>query len=294
MIGGMFHKTNIEGEWREENLPPFDELILSWNGRREGQYHFYVSVKVKKWSEWLLYASWGVEGQRSYAGETSLARVYQDALIVQGGEKASGFRINVIGREKPPLTLHVYTNGAKEEKKVSLDSSILLPVRGLSQITLNHPRFKDLCSPTSTTAVVRYLLNRDDVDPIHFAQNAHDQGFDIYGNWVLNTAEASHHLGAKWNVWVERLSGFADIIEQLLKKTPVIVSVRGPLKGSALPYAHGHLMTVIGFDPATQKVSCIDPAFESDEKSKTEYFLSNFLEAWNRRGKIAYVFTSSS
>lgn len=99
-------------------------------------------------------------------------------------------------------------------------------------------------------------------------------------------------LGPKWNCWVERLNGFDEVYNQLLQGNPVVVSVRGPLKGSAAPYTKGHLMAVIGYRPIEHKVICMDPAFPSDQETIVEYDLEDFLQAWSRRGKIAYVFTT--
>ena len=100
-------------------------------------------------------------------------------------------------------------------------------------------------------------------------------------------------LGSEWNCWVERLSGFDDIYKRLQQGTPVIVSVRGPLPGGALPYAKGHLMTVIGYDTENKKVNCIDSAFPTDGETNVFYELSDFVQAWSRRGKVAYVFSKN-
>ena len=297
----MFHQSNIQPEWKLQHLLPFNELILSWNGIRplKGKCLFYVSVKIENtfenhpqstssempsssfWSSWLLYASWGCDQQKTFFHTSSdgSVKVFQDTLEILN-EKTH---------------LHLYTNG----KRRSLPSSpspplplhkVYLHVAGLSQMNLNHPRNKDLCSPTSTTAALRYLLNHDRVDPLHFAMKVWDSGFDIFGNWILNIAQASVTLGKKWLCWVERLNEFADIHRQLIRRIPVVVSVKGPLKGGALPYTQGHLMSVIGYDPTLKEVICIDPAFCSDDQTEVHYDLSDFIEAWNRRGNIAYLF----
>jgi hypothetical protein len=295
----MLHRKTIETEWKEENLPPFNELMLSWNASRptEGKYLFYISVKTDEWSPWLLYASWGSDGQSSYLNQTpdETVRVYQDALEVMKDGKATGFQIKALVDGNANLNniygLHVYINSDQSQKspEFSLSEFLLLPVKGLSQIALNHPRFSDLCSPTSTTTVVRYLSKNPSIDPINFAQKSWDRGFDIFGNWVFNVAQASAELGSSWNCWVERLHGFDDIYQRLKRGTPVITSVRGPLPGSAKEYAKGHLLAVIGYDPVQQKVICMDPAFPSDEKTIVRYDINDFVQAWNRRGKIAYM-----
>jgi hypothetical protein len=81
-------------------LFPFDELMISWNAIRpiEGRFLFYVSVKINEWSPWLLYASWGSNGQSSFSNITQdgSIRVYQDALDILDGKKATGFQIKII------------------------------------------------------------------------------------------------------------------------------------------------------------------------------------------------------
>lgn len=299
----MIHqKYSFEGVWIEENLSPFDELMLSWNASRpiDGAFLFYISVKIDDdWSPWLLYASWGSVQQSSFLNmvEASSIKVYQDALEVLDGKKARGFQIKITPEDGALISdihgVHVYTNGDKEKQLQPHDAclpTIHLPVPGLSQMTLDHIRHKDLCSPTSTTAVTRYLSNNSAIDPVDFAQNVWDSGFDIYGNWVFNVAEAAARLGNAWDCWVERLHGFDHIYNYLSLGTPVIVSVKGPLPGSALPYAKGHLMAVIGYDSLNQKIICMDPGFPTDNDTHVSYDLSDFVQAWSRRGYVAYVF----
>lgn len=294
----MHRKGPIIQEWKEENLSPFDELMLSWNAARPrgGKLQFYVSVKTDAWSPWLLYASWGNDKQSSFSTEEAPVKVYQDALEITDG-KATGFRIKIIPEDGSSLAsirgLHVYTNSDRSKKLPARDldlTSVHIKVPGLSQMALDHIRNKDLCSPTSTAAVTRYLANDYTIDPMGFAQQAWDSGFDIYGNWVLNVAQASAHLGSGWDCWVERLNGFNTIHNYLKQGTPVVVSVRGPLPGSAQPYAKGHLLVVTGYDALNKQVMCMDPAFPTDKDTYVSYDLVDFIEAWNRRGNTAYVF----
>lgn len=299
----MVHqKAPIGPTWREEDLAPFDELMISWNAARptEGRFLFYVSVKTDEWSSWLLYASWGNDGQSSFqstAANMTSVRVYQDAVEVTEGKKATGFDIKIVAEGGANLdnihSLHVYINSDRSNTPQKPDfcgPSICLNVPGLSQMTLDHIRHRDLCSPTSTTAVTRYLSRDATIDPLCFAQQAWDAGFDIFGNWVFNVAQASSHLGPEWNCWVERLDSFCDIYSYLEQKTPVVVSVRGPLPGSAQSYAKGHLLVVTGYDSTYQRVLCMDPAFPTDEATHVSYDLADFVQAWSRRGNVAYIF----
>lgn len=296
----IYQKVPVRKEWKEENLPPFDELMISWNSYRpiEGKFLFYVSVKLKQWSPWLLYASWGSDGQSSFQStlEEAPVRVYQDVLAVLDGKKATAFQIKIVS-EGPSIDnihgLHVYTNSDKADEWQGPNlvlNSIDLQVPGLSQMTLDHKRHGDLCSPASTTAVVRYLSSDYTIDPVNFALKAWDSGFDLFGNWVLNVAQGAVHLGKKWDAWVDRFNSFNDIYKFLELGTPVVVSVRGPLPGSAQPYAHGHLIAVTGYDACNQKVICMDPAFLTDDETRVSYAFADFVQAWSRRGNIAYVF----
>lgn len=282
----MFHSKETKG-FRLENLSPFDEMMISWNGQRptDGQAGIYVRVLLDDWTEWLQYGSWESNIQTTYNSQTGSVKVYQDAFAVLNDKKASGFHIKV----DHPMRLHVYTNSEGRPRSEPLYSPVYLQMKGLSQMGISHPRHRDFCSPTSITAVVSYLL-KCPIDPIQMAERVRDHGFDIYGNWALNVAESSIHLGPTWNSWVERLHGFADIYHRLTLGVPVIVSVRGPLPGSAQPYAKGHLIVVTGFDPIAKEIHCMDPAFESDAKTHVRYKLDDFLTAWSRRGNVAYIF----
>jgi hypothetical protein len=110
----------------------------------------------------------------------------------------------------------------------------------------------------------------------------------------LNIAYAWTILGKKWSCWIQHLNGFIAIQELLKKNTPVVVSVKGPLPGSALPYNQGHLLVVKGYQHQHKKVLCMDPAFGEDDLTNVTYDLQDFLEAWARRGCIAYVFEQNN
>lgn len=298
----MHHLEHPGQEWKEENISSFDELFVSWNASRplEGGYTFYVSVYVGEWSPWLPYAKWGSFGQAGFSEgvQSALVKVDQDAVAILDGKKATGFRVKIDIEDNASLdairSLHVYTNSSPAAGSTEFASSfskVSLPVSGISQIALPDERARRLCSPTSTVAIVRYLSGNSSIEPIAFAERVWDSCFDIFGNWILNVAEAANMLGPDWSCWVERLSGFDAIHERLILGTSVVVSIRGPLPGSAMPYTSGHLIAVIGYDPEIQKVLCMDPAFPSDQETSVSYDLADFLQAWERRGKVAYVFS---
>lgn len=289
--------------WEQTNTIPFQELIISWNASRPSIGFFTISTSIytNGWSEWLPYVSWGSHTQSGGNTTTPTIKIKEDTLEVLE-QQASGFRIRINAHDGADLhTLHALhacisrpTELVPNFSPLVSSSSTTISVQGLSQMLLAHPRHHDLCSPTSVTCVVRHLLNSSSIDPIQNALQSHDAAFNIFGNWVLNVAHAGTLLGEKWHCWVQRLKGFEDIYEQLKRQIPVIVSVKGPLVGSATPYLFGHLMVIRGYNTENRRVLCMDPAFRSNEATLTSYPFHDFVEAWSRRGNIAYMFEESS
>lgn len=299
----MLHHFSKNQQWREEGVAPFDELILSWNAVRplDGAFCFYMRVKIDQWSPWLIYAWWGSEGQMSFLHKIEEVSIHQDILTIGRGKKATGFQIEIAAKGDASLSqirsLHIYTNGDLIKEPQHTSSSlppISLQVPGLSQMILNHVRHRDLCSPTSTTAVVRYLSQKKQISPLYFSHHVWDRSFDVFGNWTLNVAQAAVELGPAWSCWVERLSGFDAMHARLSQGTPLVISVQGPLKGSAQPYPEGHLLAVTGYDSLHEKVLCMDPAFPSNGQAEAAYDLTELIQAWNRRGRVAYIFTKEN
>jgi hypothetical protein len=302
----MYHHSilNASGPayvWEEVDVC-FDEMLISWNASRPGRGDFliFLSVKIDCWSCWHLYSSWGASGQCGGSAEAEDIRIVKDTIEILHGKSADGFRIRIEAVNGASIqqfrSLHVHTGGGKvagckkDPASFSSPHSIDLPVPLISQIALVHPRSRSFCSPVSTASVISYLLEKK-IEPVEFALNVQDRAFDIFGNWVLNIAHAASILGSEWHCWVQKLQGFENIYEQLTAQIPVIASVRGPLKGSAFPYAEGHLVAVKGFDCKKRRVLCMDPAFPTDAETDIGYDFEDFMNAWRRRGCVAYVFS---
>lgn len=307
-ISHTYHKTfalkerssNIL-EWEHHPLSPFSELLISWNATRpqKGYYSIYTRVKIDTWSPWLEYARWGHDHQRTFS--TSLTtwplQSHQDTVEVLNKKHGTGFTIRIEAEEGASLrhleAVHACASELAKPIKIAPRKHPLpkidLDIPPLSQMELKHPHSKRICSPTSTTAALRYLLKTDQIDPITFAQQVWDHGFDIYGNWILNVAQASTLLGKQWHCWAARLSGLDHLVEYLVQGIPVVISIKGPLKDSAQPYHEGHLLVVKGCGP-DNKILCMDPAFPSHDQTHVSYEADALLEAWGRRGHLAYVF----
>ena len=287
--------------WVYPHLQAFDELLLSWNADRPliGQYVILVSVYAAEWTPWLLYAVWGSEYQFSFHDTTSKSpvRSYQDQIELLEGCTATGFRIRLEACGGAALSgfysLYACTSLIKSPLSNCLPrsaSSLHLAIPGLSQLALNHPRSTSLCSPVSTTAAISYLHSHYPSDPLKFAKGVYDAGFDIYGNWSFNIAQAFVELGFKWKCWFARAAGFEQIWHYLKQGLPVVVSVKGFLTGSPLPYQNGHLIALKGYNPFKRKVLCMDPAFSSDEETHAEYCFDEFMQVWGRRRYLTYFF----
>jgi len=291
--------------WEKETVQPFTELILSWNGFRPkiGKWLIFVRLhKQKQKSPWLPLAEWGTAFQRTFqktfkaSPPHSFAETDKDAATAKEGV-CDGFSAKIVAVEGADLQnfdcFYASLFNASlplSTETISLRAVFLKNVPLQSQMTLPHPRHKDLCSPTSTSTAVNFLLGRKKTDPLRFAESIHDAGFDIYGNWILNTAEAYCCLeGAYWT-WVERLSDFRSLHAELVRGNPVVVSIKGEIRGAPKPYPYGHLICITGYDPKEDRVYCVDPAFSNDAETSASYSLRDFCAAWGIRKNLSYRF----
>ena len=278
--------------WESGPVSPFNELIVSWNGERskEKPLIIYISLHQDDWSSWIKYAEWGPLDQRTFQAEESFIQSFQDTISPKTGT-CDQFRIKAIDGNLQSLTAcaSLLSNHTIEIPE-QLPSVLLTNFPAQSQMAINHPRYMDLCSPTSLSSAINYLLKDRLIDPVSFANKIHDREFNIYGNWILNTAEASNICKGTYSCHVERMANFTTLHEKLINGLPVVVSVKGSLPGAPLPYANGHLLCVIGYDSKEEKVLCMDPAFPGNELTHTAYPIKEFLEAWGRRYNLAYVF----
>lgn len=297
--------------WTERNLQNFNELILSWNAcrPRKGYFLFRVSVlHAGGWSPLQKIAEWGHKVQRTF-GYEGKHRVHTKHVRVelQGSAMATGFKVQIVPEGGAHLKdLHALFVSASNIEKYhktlfgnDLPSVIVPKVPAFTQWTGTHPRCKDFCSPTSTSMIVRYFNRRyaDAETPkkwghselLAFADGVHDHSLDIYGNWIMNIAQAYEETGCKVFYRVQRLNNFAELHHYLMQKIPVAVSIRGSLRGCAWPYNNGHFVVVIGWNKEKQMVRCIDPAFKNLRQTARWYHLSDFVRAWGKSRNLSYI-----
>ncbi|MFA6527063.1 MAG: C39 family peptidase [Candidatus Babeliales bacterium] len=307
---GSSQRDPYEYVWEVDKTKPFNELIFSWNALRpeKGKITFLVSTNYPQTSGWHRIAEWGPDYQRTFTNKHHpYVHTKHVRVEMQKHKLATGFRVKVIFSDgAPPHNLRALFACISDTKlfKISLPNINSLKnipplsVPKQSQMVIDHPRAHDLCSPTSTSMLVNYFTNkmyhrhiRENMQDYvaDFADKVHDDGnLNIYGNWILNVAQAFDSANGGVFFRVERLNNFASLHDYLTKRIPVAVSVRR-LRGGAMPYRNGHFMVVVGWDSVKRMVTCIDPAFGSNGTTLRHYKLRDFLQAWGRSLNLSYI-----
>lgn len=295
--------------WHQKTPMNFNELIFSWNAFRptSGAITFWVSVKHSSWSPWHRLAQWGSRDQRTFVNKrNSFVHTKHVRVEMQRGRMAKQFRIKAtfsgtssVKNVKALFACISNSKNFREPTRFNKPSTIIRNVPHQSQMELDHKRSQDLCSPTSLSIVTHYFMNKLYGGTFHFreihdyvvdfAEKVHDNGYlDIYGNWILNVAEAYQASQGDVFYRVERMNSFNELYGYLTKKIPIAVSVR-KLKGGATPYANGHFVVVVGWDKKKQSVICIDPAFKPSRSTVRAYNIKDFLKAWGLSRNLSYV-----
>jgi hypothetical protein len=297
----------IDGEraFERVDVAPFSHLIFSFNALQPlpkgAYYRFSVCVrgaKSKNWLSWHRMFEWGNGVQRSFADKIRPDGYSHVRLDMHGGTQADGFRIRVEGINGALLagikllsaSVAQLTDFKAESSLERYADSMSVYVSGVpcwSQMTVEHPRASVICSPTSLCMVTSYILN-EKLDVGKFADGVYDKKLDIFGNWTLNTAYA-FTMCPRCHFYVQRLHSFFALYQILRKGIPVVVSVRGKLRGAPKAYPSGHLLAVVGFDAEKGTVVCHDPAAPAMSEVEREYELTDFLQAWERSYRLAYV-----
>lgn len=313
---------NSEGEvlnnivWMSSCPQPFDELILSWNALRpqKGRFSFYVSARYpnSNWSSWYKLAEWGTNGQQTFVNSRApFVNPKHVRVELARKRKSRDFRIKVIAekganlRDLKALFICVSDMSKYSVVKPTLSNPTVYIKKfpRQSQMVVGHPRFRDLCSPTSLTMVLDYYLsgaqNGSRIGGLssrvaQIAEMVHDDSYlDAYGNWILNVAELFNSSKGHIFCRAQRLNSFDELYGYLKRGIPVPVSVRGSLRGGAKPYDNGHFMVVVGWSQKKQAVICIDPAFSSSKKTLKLYRINDFLEVWGRSRNLSYIAISN-
>lgn len=305
----VLHETDLEGKkeyvWVKEDVMPFSQLIFSWNAWRptKGYFAFWVQARDKKthrWGTWHKMMEWGEGIQTSFLSEgDGFSKYIHVRLEIGAATLADAFRVTVIPHKSADIKqvkslavcLADHNRFKAEDENVACVQlpSIFIPnVPRFSQFMLVHPKNDVLCSPTSCSMLLSFIRGRA-IDPVVFAESVFDKGLQAYGSWPFNVAGAFDATkGAAYFV-TARLESFKLLHHLLCAGIPVVVSVRGPLSSAPRPYLQGHLLVVVGWDAASKSVIVHDPAFETNEDTMHRYDLKDFLTAWERSRRLAYI-----
>jgi hypothetical protein len=288
----------------------FNELIISWNAFRpvKGSITIWVGVKYNgKWAPWHRLATWSAKHQQTFLNKLHPhVHTKHCRVEMQRNHLAQGFRAKVVfNNGADPRDFKAFFGCVSQVKNMKvipvgsdLETVFIDNIRRQSQMVLDHERFKDLCSPVSTSMMIAYFYElmsgrkfnkRMSSFACDFANKIHDMGkLDVFGNWILNMVQAFHESDGKVYFSVQRLNSFYQLYHYLKQKIPVAVSVRR-LRGGATPYANGHLMLVVGWNKKRRRVICVDPAFGSNHTTLKSYPITSFLQAWGRSNNLSYV-----
>jgi hypothetical protein len=290
-----------------KDCEPFSQLLVYWNGKlpKNGKWEIYAQVKYvqnQKWSEPILLMRWQKRQNCSFlhSCKDQKFKNYHVRSELENQQLADAFKITILPKNKADLkslsligattcNLKEFKKDSKAEHKKFKSTQGILKLPKISQIATEHKDAARICSPTSLTMALNFLGDLK-LNPNNTANQVYDSCLDAYGSWQYNIAYASDILHDKYYVHLKRLKSFQEIIDSINKKLPVIVSVRGDIKGAPKSYQNGHLIAVIGYDAQRKKVICHDPAWSKNKEVFKAYPLSDFLNAWAKSHHLAYCF----
>jgi len=287
------------------DLSEFTQLVFSWNGFRccTGYFSFWVQARdqqTHQWSMWHKMIEWGNSTQRSYLStQDQMSSYHHVRLEMKPGYTGDAFRVRVVAHENADLslikalTVSLSHLGKFQQEDIdtaitSLPSVHIKNVPCKSQIVLPHEDNRKMCSPTSCSMLIGYLMGNI-IDPVDFALQAYDKGLEAYGSWPFNMAHAFERCNGQVGFSIARLASFSALHRRLQEGIPVVVSVRGELEGAPKKYDSGHLLVVVGWNARKKRVICHDPALDEDKKTVKQYPLDAFLRAWERSHRLAYL-----
>lgn len=305
MCGGSMQDCAGHIVYRETDVGPFSQFITSWNGVRPTQGRFIFkgrarNAKTKMWTAWHTMYSWGADTQQSFESAARDGTKYLHVrLEMPRNVLADGFEITVEPTEGARIedihaiavcvsNMRVFEPESAQKLAKGLPTVAVRGVPRYSQMVLKHDKAHVMCSPTSASMLSSYIAE-ELFDPLRFAEYAYDHGMQAYGSWPFNTAHAYELCEGLAHIHVQRLHSFNELHALLKKHIPVVVSVRGTLRGAPKSYPHGHLLVVVGYDAKNKKVLCHDPAVSRKDRVRKGYPLASFLAAWERSHRLAYV-----
>lgn len=283
-------------------VPPFNELIPSWNVLGAVSAPFTLEVRVRRpngqWTPYFNFGVWRAAGQRLSAPvvKTADGTVNTDMLTLPYRSTAFQYRAAVQAGQQVTLLSFNTSDSALRLQEQGRAGQVqawnkTLSVPGLSQMI--YPGGGEVwCSPTSVSMLLGFWGKPVRVPDA--AQSTYDSAYDGFGNWPFNTAYAATH---GMQAFVTRLGSLRDAEAFLQRGVPLALSVRfraGELPGAPLSWSNGHLMVLVGFDAQGNPI-LNDPAAKSDASVRRTYPRAVFERLWlNHAGGMSYVIAPRS
>lgn len=303
------HDFTLEKEVQQ----PFTQLLVSWNAPRprKGLYRFFLEVyddAHKRWSTYKMY-EWGAGVQKSFMQKDRHPDKYSGARFTHvrfegaAGKKYHTFRVKVVAVNGADIHAmrHIAVNASDlrlftveplhGELTFEKNKKYISGVPCISQHSDAFPESSGWCSPASLAQVIEFYTHKP-VNLVQLASEVLDTGLGIYGSWPFNTAQASAYL-PEHICYVTRLASVKDLLNLVAHNCPVIISICSAqiLPGAPKEYDKGHLITVVGFDLKNKKIICHDTAEKNKQDCIKHYPLKQFIRAWEKRHRLAYVIT---
>lgn len=269
-----------------EEVEPFDQLVVSWNGFTPGNSCFKIEAQIRvqgEWSDFYPIALWNQEYTGgSFSKEDELAKTLIDVIQVKKPHLADAYRIRVWIRrtgfqEMPLLTGLFATTRDSNQFQLHLSKGIApveLDVPTRSQM-IQHKAYANLiCSPTCCGMVLGYYGIHQSTDQMIW--QVYDKTAGIFGNWPFNTAALATY-------GFEARVGFIEDLYHALQEVeagrPIITGIRykeGELDNAAIAKTDGHIITLVGYEDGYVIVN--DSAAPSNAEVRRKYRVDQFLQ----------------
>lgn len=279
-----------------EEVAPFDELVVSWNGLTPGDSCLKIEAQIRvngEWSNFYPIALWNQYFTGgSFSKEDELAKTAIDVIQVKKPNFADAYRMRVWLRrtsfaEMPRVTGLFATTRNTDQWKLHMSQGIApveLDVPTRSQM-IQHKAYANLiCSPTCCGMVLGYYGIHQPTDQMIW--QVYDRSAGIFGNWPFNTAALSTYGFEAKVLFIEDLY---VALQEVAAGRPIITGIRyeeGQLENAAIKRTDGHIITIVGYEDGYVIVN--DSAAPTNAEVRRKYRVDQFLQVC---GGVFYVVT---
>ncbi len=238
----------------------------------------FFEIQTSGWQKLHLETHWD-----TFGGSSALSSPSSQILL------------QILSLENPRLT-SIHPNDLENTELAPIDEFSVHSQGLRSQMDFDHPRRREICSPT--TAYHLCLLQHREGGVLREVSS-------IYRQWVEVNLNPRLQIFGLWPqaMWVAHQRGYPlrfkyhtslkELIS-LLKKGPVGLSIawnQGELGGAPLAQSKGHLLTLLGFDK--EKALVIDSAHPHRKQVLTKYNSLEIFNLWQKHGGLVYFFDNS-